>query len=105
MWASRTFALALVAAAAVSCQTSSSAPQKAPPGSGDAAFDTLATFVLKARYLRHPSAATDLGIHLYDAAMDDASQQAISDETAELQSFRDKVAAIDPATLTPPKQL
>jgi len=37
--------------------------------------------------------------------MDDASAQAIADETAELQSFREKLAAIDPSTLTPVKQL
>src|SRR2546430_13854313 len=95
---------ALVATVSIACQ-STPAPEKPAPGSGDAAFNTLSTFILKDHYKRHPSPATDLGIHLYDSVMDDASPQTIADETAELQSFRDRVAAIDPATLTPGRQL
>src|SRR5205085_3111722 len=56
-------------------------------------------------YKRHPSVATDLGIHTYDLLMDDASKQTIDDETAELTSFKRELQKIDPATLTPPKQL
>src|SRR5262249_4831070 len=97
--------LSLSVALLLSACQSPPASQKPPSGSGDAAFSTLASFILKARYMRHPSTATDLGIHLYDAVMDDASQQAIADETAELTSFREKLAAIDPATLTLDRQL
>src|SRR4051812_41164108 len=96
--------VALIAVCSIACH-SATAPQTPAPGSGDSAFNTLATFMLKARSQRHPSVATDLGIHLYDAVMDDASRQSIEDETAELQSFREKLAAIDAATLTPGKQL
>jgi len=95
---------ALVASIALGCQ-SKRAPEQPAPGSGDTPFDTLASFVLKAHYQRHPSDATDLGIHLYDPVMDDAAPQTIEDETGELRSFRDKLAAIDPATLTPGRQL
>ena len=93
---------ALLATAA--CQT---APASTPPvaGSGDAAFSTLATFILKDHYKRHPSAATDLGIHTYDLLMDDASKQTIDDETAEMTSFKQELEKIDPATLTPDRQL
>jgi len=84
-----------------------SAPASTPPaaGSGDAAFSTLATFILKDHYKRHPSTATDLGIHTYDLLMDDASKQTIDDETAELTSFRQELDKIDEATLTPARQL
>ena len=83
------------------------APASTPPtaGAGDAAFSTLATFILKDRYKRHPSAATDLGIHTYDLLMDDASKQTIDDETAELTSFKQELEKIDEATLTPARQL
>src|SRR4051812_43735871 len=100
----KTLALALIALLAIACQ-SKPAPERPAPGSDDAAFQTLATFILKDHYQRHPTAATDLGVHLYDPVMDDASPRTIADETAELQSFRDKLAAIDAATLTPGKQL
>jgi len=94
------FVLFLVSA----CQ---SAPASTPPaaGSGDAAFSTLATFILKDHYKRHPSTATDLGIHTYDLLMDDASKQTIDDETAELTSFKQELEKIDEATLTPARQL
>jgi len=84
-----------------------SAPASIPPtsGSGDAAFSTLATFILKDHYKRHPSTATDLGIHTYDLLMDDASKQTIDDETAEMTSFRQELEKIDPATLTPERRL
>ena len=101
----RQFAVALCALlATAACQT---APASTPPvaGSGDAAFSTLATFILKDHYKRHPSAATDLGIHTYDLLMDDASKQTIDDETAELTSFKQELEKIDPATLTPDRQL
>ena len=100
----RRWLLIFVAASSMACQ-STPAPEKPAPGSGDAAFSTLAEFVLRAYYQRHPSAATDLGIHLYDAVMDDASAQAIADETGELQSFRQKLVDTDPATLTLGRQL
>ena len=89
---------------ASACRTAPS-PEKPAPGSGDAAFNTLSTFILKDHYKRHPSTATDLGIHLYDSVMDDASKQTIDDETAELTSFRQELEKIDPATLTSGRQL
>jgi hypothetical protein len=97
--------LLLVALFTCACQ---SAPASTPPaaaGSGDAAFSTLATFILKDRYKRHPSFSTDLGIHAYDVLMDDASKQTIDDETAELTSFKQELEKIEPATLTPARQL
>jgi len=97
-------ALVIAGTLAGACQ-STPAPETPAPGSGDAAFSTLATFILKAHYQRHPSLATDLGIHVYDSMMDEASPQAIADEAGELQSFRAKLAEIDPATLTPGPRL
>ncbi len=97
---------ALVAAAALSACTAAPPPPAAPaPGSGDAAFSTLASFILRDRYKRHPSVATDLGIHTYDLLMDDASKQTIDDETAELTSFKQELDKIDPASLTPARRL
>src|SRR5438876_11159276 len=86
------------------CQ-SAPAPEKPGPGSGDAAFSTLSTFILKDHYKRHPSTATDLGIHLYDPIMDDASTRTIDDETAELKSIKQELEKITPATLRPDRRL
>jgi len=99
-------AVALCGVVASACQSSpASTPPAVAAGSGDAAFSTLATFILKDHYKRHPSASTDLGIHTYDLLMDDASKQTIDDETAELTSFKQELDKIDPATLTPIQQI
>src|SRR6476659_2816031 len=74
---------------------------KAPvAGSGDAAFTKLAGEVLEDNFKRHPTQATDLGIHSYDDQLEDASSAAVAAEVAALRGFQAKLAAIDPATLT-----
>jgi len=97
--------MALVAAA--SCQTSSSAPPPAAvvAGFGDAAFRTLAASILDDRFRRHPSVATDLGVHRYDAMMDEASQAAIAAETDALNGFAARLIGIDPKSLSLDAQL
>jgi uncharacterized protein (DUF885 family) len=54
---------------------------------------------------RHPSAATDLGLHQFDARLEDASAAAVHAESQALQQFRAKLAAIDLAALTADKQV
>ena len=88
----------LVAALAAAC-----APAQPPApvaGSGDAAFASLAKDILDDHYKRHPSQATDLGIHRYDDQLEDLSQAAITTESDSLKASRSKLAVIDPATLT-----
>jgi uncharacterized protein (DUF885 family) len=96
-------AVALTVGVAASCSERQPPPQAA--GSGDAAFTELARQILEDRYKRHPSAATDLGLHQYDAELEDVSEAAIHAESQALQQFRSKLAAIDPATLTADRQL
>ncbi len=87
-----------VASLAAAC-----APAQPPPpaaGSGDAAFASVAKDILDDHYARHPSHATDLGIHRYDDHVEDLSQAAIKAESDTLKAFRSKLAVIDPATLT-----
>ena len=98
-------ALAFTIALAAACDA---APPATPPpatGGGDAAFSALAREILEDYFQRHPSAATDLGIHKYDAVMDDGSQQAVAAESSALNGFLTRLRAIDPATLTLDKQL
>ena len=95
-------------AAAAACQTSSSAPPPAAAvvaGSGDAAFRTLAARIVDDRFRRHPSVATDLGIHRYDAMMDDASQAAIAAETEALNGFAARLIGVDATSLSLDAQL
>jgi uncharacterized protein (DUF885 family) len=94
----------LLLAATVACQ--SPAPPSAPvAGSGDAAFGALAAGILEDNFRRHPSAATDLGVHKYDAVMDDASQMAIASEVTALRGFLTALTAVDATTLSPSRQL
>jgi len=91
--------------ATISCSDRPAQPPPPGAGSGDAAFTELARQILDDHHRRHPSAATDLGLHQYDAELEDASEAAIHAESQALQQFRPKLAAIDAATLTTGRQL
>ena len=91
--------------ATISCSDRPAQPPPPGAGSGDAAFTELARQILDDHHKRHPSAATDLGLHQYDAELEDASEAAIHAESQALQQFRPKLAAIDAATLTTGRQL
>jgi uncharacterized protein (DUF885 family) len=99
----QTFLIALLLlSACTSPQPSQSAGQKPP---GDGAFTALASEYLEDLYKRQPTQATYLGIHKYDDRLDDYSRQAVTDAVASARAFRQKVDAIDAATLTPSNKL
>jgi uncharacterized protein (DUF885 family) len=81
------------------------APAGPVSGSGDAAFTALSTEILGDFYQRSPSSATDLGIHTYDAKLDDYSAAAVAEEAKAEHAFRTRLDQIDPATLSAGPQL
>lgn len=87
------------------CKAADADPQKRHGGSGDAAFADLAKQVIDDHLKRNPSLATDLGVHTYDVELDDYSRAGILEEGRSLETFRSKVAAIDPSTLSIERQL
>ena len=95
--------LALVLTAA--CGAKPAPPAAPAAATGDAAFSGLANEILEDYFKRHPSAATDLGIHKYDAVMDDASRQSVADESAALTGFLDRLNRTSAATLSFDRQL
>jgi uncharacterized protein (DUF885 family) len=97
-------ALSCVLAASAACNTP---PAAQAPGtaSADAAFAETAHRYLEDLYRRQPTQATYLGIHEYDHQLEDYSRQAVSAATAAAHQFRDRVSAIDAATLSPAVQL
>ena len=88
---------------AVACTTPAPPPPAKP--SGDAAFGEVARAYLEDTYRRQPSLATLLGVHRYDEKLDDQSRQAVMNEIAAARQFRDRVAAIDAASLSADRQL
>ena len=80
-------------------------PKPAPLVSGDAAFARLAGDVLQDNFQRHPSTATDLGIHNYDDRIEDVSRAARTAESTALKGFRSSLGALEAATLSPANQL
>ncbi len=94
--------LSFVLPAACSRPASTPAPTT---GKGDAAFSSLAAEILENFFRRHPSNATDLGIHKYDAVMDDASAQAIADESASLTALLARLNATSAGGLSADRQL
>lgn len=69
-------------------------------GAGDGAFHTLVTAITEDYYRQNPSSATYLGIHKYDDKLEDYSASAIAANIAGAKAFRQKLDAIDPATLS-----
>jgi uncharacterized protein (DUF885 family) len=94
----KTSLVAFLAGLAAAC--ASKQPPQPPSGTGDSAFGTLVKDILENHYRRHPSQATDLGIHRYDDQIEDLSKTGIAGELEAAKTFRSKLASIDPATLT-----
>ena len=80
--------------AGVAC---AAAPSLAP---AEAAYRQLAAEILHDLYARNPSYATALGLHEYDARLEDASRAAVDDETRAVARFKTALEAIDPQALT-----
>jgi uncharacterized protein (DUF885 family) len=92
----------LLVFASIACTQSR---QDTPRQGGDSTFRSLASEILEDRNRRHPSSATDLGLHQYDAQLEDASEAAVHAESQALRQFKDRLTAIDRATLSPDAQL
>ena len=80
-------------------------PSQPAAGSGDTRFEAVAHEYLEDLYRRQPTQATYLGIHKYDDRLEDYSRQAVTDAVAAARQFRDRVAAIDAASLSADRQL
>src|SRR5438067_13907178 len=85
------------APASGSAQTSTSA---APNVSGDQAFRAIARDAIDDQLRRHPSAATDLGVHTYDRQFEDFSETAMAAESKAVAGRRARVSATAPAALS-----
>ena len=99
-----------IAASVVACGQSGSAPAPAStsapaPGSGDQAFRAIAREAIDDFLHRHPSVATDLGVHDYDRQLENLSAAAFAEESKAVAGFKSRVAAMDPAALSPDAQL
>ncbi len=94
---------AIVAAAACGRSQPPPAPEASP--SGDAFFNEVAHQYLDELAQRQPTQATLLGLHRHDDRLEDYSRQAVTDTIASARAFRDRVAAIDQAQLSPASQL
>jgi len=81
------------------------APAQKTTESRDAEFTNIAHEVVEDLYKRQPTQATFLGIHKYDDRLEDYSRQAVTDQIAAWRKFRDRVNAIDQASLNAENQL
>jgi uncharacterized protein (DUF885 family) len=69
-------------------------------GDADREFTTLAKEYLDDRAERHPSTATDLGDHRFDARLGDPSEQARADERRALDGWTARLETIDDSALS-----
>jgi len=89
---------------AVSCASTGPAPSPAASSSNDA-FDDVSRAYLEDLYQRQPTWATYLGIHKHNDRIEDYSRKGVDAAVASARSFRDRIASIDAASLTPERQL
>ena len=75
-------------------------PTPAASGPGDAAFRVLAAEIIADTLRRNPSYATYLGDHRYDDRLEDFSPTAIAETVSAARSFRERLDAVDPGTLS-----
>ena len=87
------------------CTSPSPQPTQATVRTGDVAFEDVSRSYLEESYKRYPTWATYLGVHKYDDRLEDYSRQAVADAIVAGRQFRERVAEIDPKTLSPEKQL
>jgi len=101
----RLIGLAVSILCGVAC--ASSVPQSTPAtvASGNETFDDVSRAFLEDVYQRQPTWATYLGIHKYDDRLDDYSRKGVDDSVASARQFRERVAAIDAASLSMERQL
>jgi uncharacterized protein (DUF885 family) len=99
-------AVALLAGIALlsACRSPQTATSSAPHSS-DGAFTAVAHEYLEDIYRREPTQATYLGIHKYDDQLENYSRAAVTDAIAAARRYRDRVSAIDAASLTAANQL
>ncbi len=94
-------ALAPALVVLTACGSGAKPPGAAAAGPADSAFTLLARAIIDDHLVRHPSAATDLGVHTYDDQLEDASQAAVQAESRAFAGFRARLVAIDTAGLSP----
>jgi len=90
------FAGALVA---LSWTSPSLAASTAAP-SADAEFGKVAAAILEDFYRRNPTYGTDLGLHEWDAKLEDYSAAAVRDDIAAIGRFRSELERIRPSALS-----
>jgi uncharacterized protein (DUF885 family) len=72
----------------------------ASTATADAAFARLADEYFDTIYLPgNPTSATQLGVHTYDAKLEDYTREGIERSVAKLEAFEKRVAAVDAKTL------
>jgi uncharacterized protein (DUF885 family) len=86
------------------CRSPQKAASSTPP-SKDGAFTAVAHEYLEDLYRRQPTQATYLGIHKYDDQLENYSRAAVTEAVAAARAYRDRVSAIDAASLTLDNQL
>jgi len=75
-------------------------PATSAAGAGDVGYEKVASELLADLYQRNPTYATDLGLHQFDAKLEDYSRAAVQDELAAVARFKQALETIDPKSLS-----
>lgn len=81
---------------------SASAPKMSK---ADSTFAKLSYEIVQDFLKRHPSAATDFGLHTYDSDVEDVTQAGMQSAVAAIKAFQTRVGAVDTVALSPANRL
>lgn len=97
-------------AAAVSLLAACSAGDKSPnaaagASAADSSFAALSKEIVDDFLKRHPTSATDFGLHTYDGELEDLTQPGIQSMVQGIKGFQSRLAAIDTTKLSATNKL
>jgi uncharacterized protein (DUF885 family) len=98
---------AMLSALLIGCTAADKAPANAALGASaaDSAFTKLAQDIVDDFLKRHPSNATDFGLHAYDGEVEDLTATGVASALEALRNFRTQVGSVDTALLSPANRI
>lgn len=107
--ASRVLAASVTLALLAGCTAGDKSPGAADANAGvsatDSIFAALSKDIVDDFLKRHPSSATDFGLHTYDSEIEDLTPAGIQGVVGAIKGFQSRLAAIDTSKLSPVNKL
>lgn len=99
---------AMIALSLMGCSAGDKSPngsQAVASSAADSSLAALSKEIVDDYLKRHPSSATDFGLHTFDGELEDVTQTGIQSTVQAIKGFQTRLAAIDTTKLSPVNKL